>query len=316
MGSESSNKCFITGLASKDVGFGNSNWEGYEYEIQIGETKQLFLLTKEAKFWNDNPYFKANSHLIAGLIINKNCFKGKPQVITDLSFFKELLKDNIYPITPKEKREFLFLKIFNSIEHEGENYIIDHPQKKTFEYYLRNFAELKFYLESLQQARLVILTWSMSSVMIKITFEGLNYAIKKQDDGINSKKCFIAMSFGKGVKDIREALKKVCETTNYEPVLIDEVNIDSEVTINDAIIANLKRCKFCIADYTEQKYGVYFESGFALGQGKKVIYCCREDWFNGQKGESHFDTNHFPHIIYKDIEELMTKLESRINAWI
>ncbi|HDY75124.1 MAG TPA: hypothetical protein ENH49_01235 [Candidatus Marinimicrobia bacterium] len=137
-----------------------------------------------------------------------------------------------------------------------------------------------------------------------------------QNKGQHSNNCFIAMSFSENVKDIRTALKNVCDTTKYKPILIDEIEIDSDSTINDAIIANLKKSKFCIADFTEQNDGVYFESGFALGQGKKVIYTCREDWFSGENGKSHFDTDHFPHIIYKDINELEKKLIDRINAWV
>ena len=83
--------------------------------------------------------------------------------------------------------------------------------------------------------------------------------------------------------------------TGFEPILIDERNIDSDRTINDEIIANLKKCKFCIADFSYHSNGVYFESGFALGQNKKVIYTCLDREFE----KAHFDirpsgTNCFP----------------------
>jgi nucleoside 2-deoxyribosyltransferase len=88
--------------------------------------------------------------------------------------------------------------------------------------------------------------------------------------------------------------------------------IDSSQTINDAIISAIKSCKFCIADFSQQKDGVYFESGFAIGLGKPVIYTCDSDWFN----KSHFDTNHFPHIIYESKPDLAAKLDNKIKAWI
>jgi nucleoside 2-deoxyribosyltransferase len=69
---------------------------------------------------------------------------------------------------------------------------------------------------------------------------------------------------------------------------------------------------FCISDFTEQKDGVYFEAGYALGRGLKVIYTCEEGDFKN----SHFDTNHFPHIIYKNEVELEEKLINKIEAWI
>ena len=66
------------------------------------------------------------------------------------------------------------------------------------------------------------------------------------------------------------------------------------------------------ADFTQPKNGVYFEAGYALDRGLPVIYLCREDDF----GETHFDTNHFPHIVYSDLMELQTKLMDRIQAWL
>jgi nucleoside 2-deoxyribosyltransferase len=120
------------------------------------------------------------------------------------------------------------------------------------------------------------------------------------------------MSFSGSCVEIREAIKQACKETGFNPILVDEIDPGMTNTINDAIVANLKKCKFCIADFTEQKDGVYFESGFALGQGKRVIYTCKEDWFN----KSHFDINHFPHIIYPNVAELKRQLVDRINAWI
>ncbi len=43
-----------------------------------------------------------------------------------------------------------------------------------------------------------------------------------------------------------------------------------------------------IADLTHANNGVYWETGYAEGLQKPVIYTCREDAF----GEIHFDTNH------------------------
>jgi nucleoside 2-deoxyribosyltransferase len=120
------------------------------------------------------------------------------------------------------------------------------------------------------------------------------------------------MSFSESVNDIRQTIKKVCEDLGYQAILIDEIHLDSAQTINDGIIAEIRKSKFMCADFTEQKDGVYFESGYALGQSKKVIYSCRDDWFD----KSHFDTNHFPHIIYKNTDELYDKLKTKIEAWV
>jgi hypothetical protein len=57
---------------------------------------------------------------------------------------------------------------------------------------------------------------------------------------------------------------------------------------------------------------VYFEAGYALGRGLKVIYTCRED----QIDEAHFDTRNYPHILWKDADELKKKLIDKIEVFI
>jgi hypothetical protein len=227
-----------------------------------------------------------------------------------------LLKVKSYPKTPKDKRDFLLLKLFESIDFEGQEVSVSLLNSNSYKYYLANLKEFDFYLNTLSNAGYITIERALNSLLLKRTYDGLNYAITIQEEGLQSNNCFIAMSFGNTVADIREAIRNACIETKHNPIFVDEVIIDSDATINDAIIANLKKSKFCIADFTEQKYGVYFESGFALGQNKKVIYTCKEDWFNGKEGKSHFDTDHFPHIIYSNTRELTKKLIDRINAWL
>ena len=58
--------------------------------------------------------------------------------------------------------------------------------------------------------------------------------------------------------------------------------------------------------------GVYFESGFALGQGKKVIYTCS----NTEFANAHFDIRPLQHIIYETTEQLTKDLINKIEAFI
>ncbi len=120
------------------------------------------------------------------------------------------------------------------------------------------------------------------------------------------------MSFDPPTKPIREAIRKALTLTGYEAIIIDEQIIDSERTINDEIIASLKKCKFCIADFSLHSRGVYFESGFALGHGKKVIYTCGKEEFT----KAHFDIKPLQHIIYETPEQLTKDLINKIEAYI
>lgn len=109
-----------------------------------------------------------------------------------------------------------------------------------------------------------------------------------------------------------EAIAPACFETGFRSMRIDRHHIDAEQTINDAMIAEIKRSRFCIADFTKHKKGVYFEAGYALGRGQKVIYTCHRDHFQ----DSHFDTSHYPHLLYSSPAELKQQLIDKINAWI
>ena len=184
--------------------------------------------------------------------------------------------------------------------------------------FFKSVHELNYYVEVLNSRGLIQAQFKRAAersgllVDYRITYEGLNYFIKLTDEGNNSKKCFVAMSFRIATKEIRQAIKEALDETGFEAIIIDEQNINSDKTINDEIIANLKRCKFCIADFTFHSNGVYFESGFALGQGKKVIYTCRQDEFNN----AHFDIRPLQHIIYYTPQKLKKDLKNKIEAWI
>jgi hypothetical protein len=82
--------------------------------------------------------------------------------------------------------------------------------------------------------------------------------------------------------------------------------------INDKIIAEMRRSKFMVSDFTGHRLGVYFEAGFMLGLGRGVIFTCKE----GEIGQAHFDTSHRNHVIWKDAADLREKLKTRIQGTI
>ena len=63
-----------------------------------------------------------------------------------------------------------------------------------------------------------------------------------------------------------------------------------------------------IADFTNSSTNVYFEAGFAMGMRIPVIWTCKEGH------EFSFDTGQFPHITWKDADDLKKQLINRINA--
>lgn len=147
----------------------------------------------------------------------------------------------------------------------------------------------------------------------KISLNGFKYLAELEADASKSLLCFVAMSFGETETEIyTHGIKLAIEATGYEPYRVDEQHLEQEQTINDAMMAAIKKCGFMITDFTRQRPNVYFEAGYGLGRGLKVIYTCHADHF----AETHFDTNNYPHIVYSSAEELRLKLIAKIEAWI
>ena len=86
--------------------------------------------------------------------------------------------------------------------------------------------------------------------------------------------------------------------------------------IDDEIIAEIRRSRFLVADFTHgedgARGGVYYEAGFAYGLDLPVIYSCRKD----KEKKLHFDTRQYYHILWGTPEELRDSLAQRIEAFI
>ncbi len=316
-------------IVTKSVQNFQNNSSSFSYEVTVGHQKHTISFCRNCYKKID---FTKHKHILGGLLLNgkldgvvihhKAVKENNSHGDEDEFNFVEFIEQGDYPKTLKEKLDNLFLKWVNARSHEGEliKEVLTDDNMLWLKYYFKNAQEFLFYydtlvhenyLENLKRAQQ---TAGTTEVMCKITFAGLNYAISIQEEGQNSKNCFVAMSFADTpeAKATRTAIKSAIAATGFIPVIVDEENIDSDKTINDKIIANLKKCKFCIADFTEQSKGVYFESGFALGQGKKVIYTCEKEDF----AKAHFDIKPLQHIIYKTPEELKSRLIDKIEAWV
>jgi hypothetical protein len=80
--------------------------------------------------------------------------------------------------------------------------------------------------------------------------------------------------------------------------------------ITDEIMAQIRRSRFVVADYTSQRNSVYFEAGFALGLGVIVIPTCRAD----EIPNLHFDIRHLNTLPWNTPAELADGLDRRIRA--
>ena len=306
-------KCFITDEQTTNL---SSSLDGIEYVVNY-HGKELYFTFH----WNhkNSKFIEDNKHILLGLIANKK-FIPKRKHFLDNKELEKVIRTAIIPKTPRAKLDNLLILLHEIQENEGNR--LNFHDKSTVEnlgktIYLKNYREFLFYIKALMEMNYITVkfTKTMSAEFIKdvaLTFHGFEHVVSLQEDGEKSNNCFIAMSFSDDVKEIRKVIKNVLEETGYQPILVDEIHYESDITINDAIIKNIRKSKFLIADFTNQKHGVYFEAGFALGLKRPVIYTCSEKDFKN----SHFDTNHYPHIVYSDLNDLNIKLKNKIEAWI
>ena len=80
--------------------------------------------------------------------------------------------------------------------------------------------------------------------------------------------------------------------------------------ICDRMLAEIRKAQIVIADFTEHKHGVYFEAGFARALGREVFWTCRQDHLD----KTHFDTNHYQHVVWSTPADLRARLSEKILA--
>ena len=317
MGNYHQNPCHITGYQTENY---LSEYDLAEYLIIVNGKRMLFKFPWDHK---NNDFVENNKHILHGLILNEKFpkeYSGANGSVLDNERLETIIRNAIVPRTPEEKINSLLSYLHSLQDFEGAQ--INWPDKEDRQdlaksLYFKNYQELVFYLFTLLEKGLISGRDASTKdgadlVGMRLTYEGLAKVIEINESGAQSNRCFIAMSFSDSQKNTRDAIRLAIKNCDFEAILIDEQHIDSDVTINDALIAEIRKSKFVIADFTEHKHGVYFEAGFALGLRKPVIYLCKKVDFD----DTHFDTNHYPHIIYESLDELTEKLQTKIEAWI
>ena len=150
--------------------------------------------------------------------------------------------------------------------------------------------------------------------LYRVTVDG-HQEIAQDEVNVSSSQAFVAMWFDREMEAAYDqGIEPAIEAAGYESKRIDR---DPAVRkVDDAIIAEIKRSRFLIADMTCGNDGprasVYYEAGFAHGLGIEVIYSCREDSLD----RLAFDTRQYNHIVWRDPVDLKQALVERITARI
>ncbi|MDE0527411.1 MAG: hypothetical protein OXH85_01735 [Truepera sp.] len=154
-----------------------------------------------------------------------------------------------------------------------------------------------------------------------VTVEGYSQ-IEVQETRIDSSQAFVAMWFDEGkcmYKAYQEGIAPAIRAAGYEPYRIDDDERNTD-KIDDKIVAEIKRSRFVVADFTHGDDGargsVYYEAGFAHGFNIPVIFTCKKEKDPEKQSKLAFDTRQYPHIFWETHSELCELLKDRIEAAI
>ena len=144
---------------------------------------------------------------------------------------------------------------------------------------------------------------------VRLNTNGLLFVDGLRSSDPDSAQGFVAMSFSDELRDAwLNGFDPAIRAAGYRPRRIDAKDYVGGVM--DEIIAEIRRSRFVIVDCTQQRNGVYFEAGFAIGLGLTVIPTCRADDMKNR----HFDIQHLNTLEWQSPTDLIEALTKRIVA--
>ncbi|MDG6999111.1 MAG: hypothetical protein JRN15_08365 [Nitrososphaerota archaeon] len=120
---------------------------------------------------------------------------------------------------------------------------------------------------------------------------------------------FILMSMDPGKReldDVLDGIKEAFESFGISARRVDD--IQDQYVITEAILEQIRRSEYVIADLTYERPNVYYEVGYAQAQRKKPILIAKEGT------RIHFDLSVHNIVFYESVRDLREKLATRLGA--
>jgi hypothetical protein len=152
---------------------------------------------------------------------------------------------------------------------------------------------------------------STIGVMESSTYQELTSAptIGSFDSEVQEGYVFIAMPMDPAnpqLEDVHDAIKEACSRCGLIAERIDEAQSNERIT--DRILESILRAQYVVVDLTHARPNVFYEAGFAQGNGKTPIYIARSGT------PSEFDLKDYPIIYFENLKQLKARLEERLRA--
>lgn len=147
----------------------------------------------------------------------------------------------------------------------------------------RSEQEFRYYVDHLEDDALIkkhkfagtLDSRRPESIVAHVTMMGWEVLEPLRKSQVVPNRVFVAMSFK---DDLDEAYARGIEAAirgaDCEPRMKGMVR--SENIINK-MLAEIAQAEIVVADATHGSHGAYFEAGYAMALGRKVVFTCRED---------------------------------------
>ena len=310
-------KCPLCGGNCQD----NANSESNAAMFVCDVYKRRFKLDSSAEIFRDENKQRKLNNLIFEYTMREQCdvqtvplwFFYDPDYVTkeDDDPYRINIASIPYPKNLSEKIDRILMNLYHIDSNYGHDYYMDRSIVRAF------FSSSREEEGSLGIAFIMLelgYLYSDTNGVFRIAGKGWQRIDELQRYNAEKKQAFIAMAFRDETKDIRDAFKKGISDAGYTSLAIDEKEHNNQIV--PEIFDEINKSKFLVMDVTYPNNGAYYEAGYALGRGKQVIICCREDAFRDSNNRPHFDIAQKSMIVWKSEDELISRLTRRIQATI
>lgn len=257
-------------------------------------------------------YFRARSirSLLAPLVVSQRSNEGNFKKGEFTIGLDRILEE--HPLPRMEQRmDRALLNLALRSEFPG------HPVDiSTFDFSLlvsENELAAMFLLQQMHIKHFIVENHDTLPTKVTLSADGWNRVaeLRRGEHSASLRQAFVAMWFEPDMdKPFSEGIAPAIEEAGFTPLRIDFKEHNNQVT--DEIVAEIKRSRFLVADFTGHRPGVYYEAGLMYGLGRPVIFTCRKD----DLPKAHFDTRQYSHIVWETPTDLRQKLLRRIQATI
>jgi hypothetical protein len=234
------------------------------------------------------PYTDPKMQALASHIIQKMQTPGARAKLT-LDFFSSL-KTRTLPSPAERTNNLITWKGEQADGSPGKEIIVDFGDPHLQAIVGVAFpSDIRWIAQSLHVEGLIQGTFGAPMYVGNLTARGWERLEQLKLAHIASRFAFFARKFDNPELDsvCEKCLRPAVAETGYELRPATQ-----RAGLVDAIIEDeIRRCRFLIADLSDENEGAYWEAGFAEGLGKPVIYICRAKDGDNEK-KIHFDANH------------------------